>query len=1115
MRSELPDSISGERREVLENILNNVIEENNGTRTEAVVGETPGRKFFVGTLSPRKSQEDMADMKNSLKNKLNPPSIGLEFALEEVEDELEIEIDVSGRFFYRVFPEYEEQLESVRQRNEEGDEVRFLEKFVPVDLELDSIKIPLGKLISGEGEGAQKEVKLDQCKDLWEEAQSDGRFFSKNAEGQRKYPRLPREKLESEEEYEQYISSLNDAKRCPWGLRLSVESYPTEEGYRVLIELSNAQQERNDPTVEQTLFGANFDVEISNNEFSGFELDYLEENYRQDRNVEVSGINCSARTLSERRATTVSSPLFFEMKRESVDTDFELKFKDLSENPADHLSKLKSFLRTRLDDFEEEFKDELETEREQESFEEDFQMSKEEVNRFENGLELIENNERARSAFKLLNRAFYYASERNPEKGYYSWRPFQTTFIVSLIPDIVHSETPQPENYRDHVDLLYFPTGGGKTEAFLGTAVFQAFFDRLRGKEFGVSVLTKFPLRMLSLQQLQRIANIFAQAEEVRREEGLCDKEESEFSVGYFVGSSSTPNKLIDYDKERESHYDALDELEENRDKLRESQIITTCPFCFEESVDLEIDHDQRRIKHVCQEDKCGRTLPVYITDSEIYRYLPTFIVGTLDKLAISAMQINFRNMLGAVKYKCPEHGFTSVPRCVESTRGSDDRFCERSPDEMQEINQGDYGPSLIIQDEMHLVRDTLGTFDSHYETLFEALIEKYSPNDKCLKTIAATATISPETYQDHVKQLYLKDTVLFPANLELFTEEKDEVSRIVAGIMPHGKTHIHSMERVVESVNAAIQELQEEDISEEVLDDFRTILSYHNKRDDAHHLGRSVKTRINDNLDERGLKGMNDEPLTGENNFEEIRRLMEAIKNPSTSEEVIDILMATSIISHGVDIPSLNTMTFMGMPPNNAEYIQALSRIGRKKTGIAFIVFNPTRERDHSYYKYFKKFHELSDLLVETNPIKRWSKNAIENTVSGAVSTALVNYFDFVKDTSDLRGDLIFGDNVESAFNDRIVREDEVEDFVADVYDAEESGRSDELEEFVRSQAARQIENIQDNEHEERFTWDRMEPEPLMSFRDVESGATISLEEATHKVLKKGKISRDTGDFQ
>lgn len=1111
MRSKLPDSINGERREALNSILDNTINENSGASEDIVEGELPSRKFFIGTLSPRKSHDEIS---SSMKNKLNPPSIGLEFAIEDISDTSKIKIDISGKFFYRIFPSYEDQTRRAEEREHDRDSVEFLEKFKPIQFEPETIEISLEEVISHSSERGQKEIALDdKCKDLWDKARRDEHFFSKNPEKGRKYPRIPREELETKEDYHKYIESFGGNQQRPWGLRLSLEAYSTEDGYRVLVELSNSEKEKDEVTVEQTFFDANFDLELEESEFSGFELDYLEENYRQDKNVKTSGINCSSRTISDQKATTVVSPLFFEEKREPVDTNFNLEFSQLAENPVGKLEELHSFLEERLDKFEKKFEDDIQSDKEKESFIRDLEMSKEEVERFKNGLKLIEENNKAKKAFKLLNKSFQYASDKNPDKDYSSWYPFQTTFIVSLIPDIVHTEEPQPQNYRDHVDLLYFPTGGGKTEAFLGTAVFQAFFDRLRGKEFGVSVLTKFPLRMLSLQQLQRIANIFAQAEEVRKEE-LGGKPESEFSVGYYVGSSSTPNKLIKYDNDDERYYDYLEELQDDKDKLRESQIVTTCPFCFEDAVDLEVDKEERRIKHVCQNESCERTLPIYISDSEIYRYLPTFVVGTLDKLAISAMQINFRNILGAVKYRCPDHGLTSVPRCVEDTRRDNDRWCGRGPEDMEEIHQGDYGPSLIIQDEMHLVRDTLGTFDSHYETLFENLIKEYSPNNKDLKIIAATATISPETYEDHVEKLYLKDTVLFPSNLELFTQETGEISRIVTGLMPHGKTHIHAMERVVESINASIQQLQDKDISEETLDDFRTILSYHNKRNDAYHLGRSVSTRINDNLVQRDLREINDRQLTGEVNFETIRDIMSSIETPEGPDDIIDILMATSIISHGVDIPALNTMTFMGMPPNNAEYIQALSRIGRHDTGIAFIVFNPTRERDHSYYKYFKKFHELSDLLVETNPIKRWSRNALENTVSGAVSTSLINYFDFVKETGEI-GDFTFGDNVEKAFSERVIREDEVEDFVARIFRPDESDRPQELEQFVRDQASRQIENIQDKENEEMNVWNRMNPEPLMSFRDVESGAKITLEDSTYNALRKGKISLDTGDLQ
>ena len=143
-------------------------------------------------------------------------------------------------------------------------------------------------------------------------------------------------------------------------------------------------------------------------------------------------------------------------------------------------------------------------------------------NKFNQGIQLIKEDENANKAFELMNKTF---AEKSKNADYHSWRLFQIVFIVSEIPDIVNEEN------RGICDLLHVKTGGGKSEAYFGIVLFTAFYDRIRGKEFGVTAITKFPLRMLSVQQLQRIAVLFIFAEEIRKEEKLKG---DPFSIAYF-----------------------------------------------------------------------------------------------------------------------------------------------------------------------------------------------------------------------------------------------------------------------------------------------------------------------------------------------------------------------------------------------------------------------------------------------------------------------------------------------------------------------------------------------------------------------------------------------------
>jgi len=1116
MKFNLPKAMPEKRREIIESMLDSVISGNSGKNYPEVMDNMPSRKFFIGTLSPLPTKKEL----ESLTNKVAPPAIGLEFLIrKEFSEGATLSILPHGAFYYRVFPSYKEEKEYAEEATTNSAKSSPLrQKYRKIVADLEPIELDISKIISQCQEEGEVVITLKQeCERLWEKAKKDPRFFRKKKKGGwRKYPRVPLDCMESEKRYEDYISTdLEALPDCPWGMEIRIEAYETCNGWRFIASFSNASKVIDDPNVENTIFEAGLKISLGGERLKKFKLDYLEENYRHDRLIEAAGINCSAVSNSSSEIEAVSTPIFYEKRKSPAKCEADLKFETLSESPFESLESVGDFLEDRLFLFKEKYSEATQSEGEKEAFRSDLQMMERELRRFHNGVKSLKESAKCLQAFKMMNKSFLYASRSSEEKKFESWYPFQIAFIVSLLPDILHPYEAQEDNYRNHVDLLYYPTGGGKTEAFLGTAVFQAFLDRLMGKNFGVSAMTKFPLRMLSLQQLQRIADIFAQAELVRQEDNIVNGEE--FSVGYYVGSSSTPNHLVKYDRVKGKYYDFLDELEQDKNRLEDYQILVKCPFCHERSVELRIDKDRRRILHVCTSEKCGKELPVYISDSEIYRYLPTFIVSTLDKLANVGMQINFRNILGGAKYKCPKHGFSSSQTCVEN-RSKNSSACNIEPEDMEVVPEGDYSPSLVIQDEMHLVRDTWGTFNSHYETMIDRIISDLSGKGKTVKKIAATATISPSTYTDHVNELYSKEPILFPANLELFTDELEEIARVIVGIMPHGKTHINAVEEVVGSLAVNIQrEMDQEKVPKNELKDFWTMLSYHNKRNDAYQMGRSIGTRINENMIKpRGMKELKKETLTGEISFKSIRSIMDSIESEQNYEGTIDALIATSIISHGVDLSSLNLMTFMGMPPNNAEYIQALSRIGRRSIGLAFIVFNPTRERDQSYFKYFRKFHELSDLLIESIPICRWSKRAIERTCPGIFLGTLMDHFDFIAKKKGQFGELKFDKPLKEALTKKAFTVEDVQKFVKECYVPEKSDHSEEISEFIDENVSRHINSILSAATQSSgrdFIGFRLAPKPLRSFRDIDESATVILTPDTYAALKTGIIYSSRGE--
>lgn len=1101
------------REKMIELIMNAVIADASGKDKDTVEGR-PSQIFFIGNLSTKPRSGEL----QKVATKMSPNSIGLEILLPlDMPEDAILKVSPAGAFYYRVFPKYEEQKAySDKLLSKKSKSINFIEKFRKIKF-VTSFQISARDAIKQCEENGEINVQFcDFCRNLWEQTKQDKLFFAPVLYGG-KAPtvNVPIETIKEKAEYEKFIESKKSDVKCRWGFEIIIKCFKTLAGYRVLILFVNnmeAEEERKmRKIVENYIFESNMHIK-SSIPLKSFDLDQLEKNYKHDRKVEASGINCSFDKLSECEIETNYIPIFRQTRRVPRNMG-HIKFSDMQNNPIPALDSLKTSMKASYADFIKKYEKQAKTETEKEEFEKDAKLVSDEIERFSNGIEQLKKYEDALRAFRLMNKAFSMTGKFD------SWHPFQIVFITSLVPDIIAERHPEIKNSREKVDLLYFPTGGGKTEAFLGLAVFQAFYDRISGKKFGVSIITKFPLRMLSLDQMRRIAEIFAKAEMVRRQEkDIGTKDYHPFSVGYFVGEKITPNKLVKYDDQNRQYKSLLDELD--GEKLEKYHILSICPFCGDD-VKISKDRERQRLTHICANKNCIGELPIYISDVEIFRYVPTFIVGTLDKMASIGLQINFRNMLGAISHECEIHGFSSSSTCTER------ELCKA---ELKELPQYDYSPSLLIQDEMHLVRETLGSFDSHYETLISHMISKFSGKGKKIKIVGATATLSDSTYNEHVNHLYLRNAIKFPAALETFTQDSGDIARVIVGIMPHSKSLINSMEDIITSISAIVQkwignsailsrnmggEYPEDAIKKE-LRDFWTILSYHVKKNDAYQLDRSVSTRINEMLqNDMKLKRLKRKSLTGDINFKEIKEVMNRVKDENSYENILDLIIATSIISHGVDIDVLNLMTFMGMPGNNAEYIQALSRVGRRSPGLVFAVFNPTRERDRSYFKYFKKFHQVSDLLIEPAPIQRWSKKVLEKTCSGVFCAAVYSYFDFI--TRKMRKEnnidkLIFPKNFKEAMKKGIIIDSDIIDFVKECYT---EGNVASLADFVEktkilsSQCIDSILKLDINAiRPYDILGNFLAPQPLKNLRDVEEGAFVALNEKSAAIISRGTIT-------
>ena len=487
-----------------------------------------------------------------------------------------------------------------------------------------------------------------------------------------------------------------------------------------------------------------------------FTLDNLPDSFRYDRRVPAYGVNGGVEPIDNTTFRTTDVALYDQPRPTYWDSDAgsppDISFTTLADDPMPSLSYLVGACerwatahwapdvldrRAAADGWDAIMRREADTEAEK---------SFDELARLRRGLEMLGADEDLRRSFRLVNRAF----AMSPLVRHAAWRPFQVGFLLANAESIVDSSR---NGARSIVDTLWFATGGGKTETYLLYVLTVAFFDRLRGKSEGITSWGRFPLRMLSLQQTQRFADVLASAELVRRDEQISGRE---LSLGFFVGSGGTPNKIKRTNR-RPGEPDPNDPEMPAR-----FQVLLRCPFCGANELQMEFDRTRWALDHVCKARDCpwgGRPLPFRIVDDEIYRSLPTVVLGTLDKAASISMQAAMRGFYGAPAGRCPVqgHGFTYAPRS-DSPGGCLFPGCAATAIALgQEASL--YAPTVRMQDELHLLRDSLGAVDTHYEALLDDL------QDHCgsvPKIIASSATLAG--HNDQVAALYRREGRTFPA---------------------------------------------------------------------------------------------------------------------------------------------------------------------------------------------------------------------------------------------------------------------------------------------------------------------------------------------------------------
>ncbi|WP_019008626.1 C-terminal helicase domain-containing protein [Deinococcus aquatilis] len=631
----------------------------------------------------------------------------------------------------------------------------------------------------------------------------------------------------------------------------------------------------------------------------------------------------------------------------------------------------------------------------------DFERFQGEVHRFAAGIAALRAQPELLRAFQAMNRVMGRIAAK---KGFDRWRLFQIAFIVTQLPALALRENvSEGEDHLGHhhdwtgdldiADVLWFPTGGGKTESYLGLICCAILYDRLRGKTMGVTAWLRFPLRMLSVQQLQRAVTMIHEAQIELDGLGI-QGEHDKLLLGYFVGSSTTPNTLDD--KFFKDHA-----TPESCEKFK---MIADCPKCGGKgTVKMEPRPKQSRLYHRCQDPKCMYYLPVVITDAEIYRTLPALIVGTVDKAATLGMQERFGILWAGPRWKCPTHGYGNIDFCIY---GCDLKMQDIA--KLPLIQPKDPSPTLHLQDELHLLQEELGAFAGHYETLIRYCEEQ--AGGKKSKVIAATATI--EGFEHQTRHLYgVRDARRFPsrgykrhenfyAKIEETAPGVAKTARVFVAFRPSGLS-TEAAARCARILNSTVTKLFEEEaatlaaLKETTTPGELAALRHYYSMSLTYVASLTGGTRVKDFLNDaskeilNGARDLGVRYLSGRSSTGEIAGVIEEIESPEDWKSAlhVDALVATNVISHGVDLERCNLMVMEKYPAETAEYIQASSRSGRKKVGLVVVVLPVRNLRASSIYSRFQEYHQHLDRMVTPVPVNRFAKQALRRTLSGTVA--------------------------------------------------------------------------------------------------------------------------------
>lgn len=638
--------------------------------------------------------------------------------------------------------------------------------------------------------------------------------------------------------------------------------------------------------------------------------------------------------------------------------------------------------------------------------------------RMAEGISLLESSERVRTAFCWANLAMDVAARQadksRPDPRYTEgrapkWRPFQLAFFLSNLASLADP------NHADRqiADLIYFPTGGGKTEAYLGLIAFTLLLRRIDGRDRqdegrGVAVILRYTLRLLTLDQLARASTLICALEEMRRKapNKLGNKR---FTIGLWVGSAATANTLKDV-------HSALNDYTPGR--MDSPFPLTACPWCGEaiktQNIKLVDDSGKpsktkfTRVVVYCEGSAClftekkrpGQGLPVLFVDEQIYQEVPDFVVGTVDKFAMLPWRGDAGMLFGRATHLDDHRAYGVM---------------HSPPKGAKPLVQGLLPPELIVQDELHLISGPLGTMVGLYETAIDFLCERTIDGvRRAPKVVCSTATVRRADRQ--IRALFSRKTTIFPprgineGDNFFATVDTKSPGRLYVGVAAPGRAlRAVSVRTYATLLAAAAKHFDPKGTEKQPADPYMTLVGYFNSLRELGGMRRLVEDEVSNRVknfseDKRPHHFVGPHPwaddrrlllpaeLTSRESTENVKETKARLNVPraNADKSPLDTVLASNMISVGLDVDRLGLMVVTGQPKTTSEYIQATSRVGRSYPGLVVTCLNAARPRDRSHFERFCAYHDSFYRDVEATSVTPFSLQTLDRGMVGTLLSML-----------------------------------------------------------------------------------------------------------------------------